>query len=117
MRVGWVFSAIFDKYVVISRKRCILDTSDAFYRHSYYIGRNRTPYIGTLSIGNLAIQLTTPLLLRKLCKLFASVARFVSDSWAFLLQGVSIACYARPVLVIVGMSVRLSVRLSVTRWH
>jgi len=85
MRVGWVFSAIFDQYVVISRKRCILDTkllwdgnrkpyasyrivsvsmtlsdpdpgfkvtvvskreylqSDAFYRHSYYIGRNRTP--------------------------------------------------------------------------
>jgi len=81
MKVGWVFSAIFDQYVVISRKRCILDTkllwdgnrkpyasyrmvsasmtlsdpdpgfkdtvvlkgeylqSDAFYRHSYYIGR------------------------------------------------------------------------------
>ena len=85
MRVGWVFSATFDQYVVISRKRCILDTtllwdgnrkpyasyrmvslsmtlsdpdpgfkvtvvlkgeyiqSDTFYRHSYYIGRNRTP--------------------------------------------------------------------------
>ena len=85
MRVGWVFSAIFDQYVVISRERFILDTkllwdgnrkpyasyrimslsmtlsdpdpgfkvtvvlkgeylqSDAFYRHSYYIGRNRTP--------------------------------------------------------------------------
>jgi len=55
--------------------------SDAFYRHSCYIGRIRTP--GTLSIGKLAIQLTTtPLLLRKPCKLFA---RFVSDSWAFLL--------------------------------
>jgi len=26
MRVGWVFSAIFDQYAVISRKRCILDT-------------------------------------------------------------------------------------------
>ena len=26
MRVGWFFSAIFDQYVVISRKRCILDT-------------------------------------------------------------------------------------------
>ena len=26
MRVGWVFSAIFDQYIVISRKRCILDT-------------------------------------------------------------------------------------------
>jgi len=26
MRVGWVFSAIFDQNVVISRKRCILDT-------------------------------------------------------------------------------------------
>ena len=33
------------------------------------------------------------------------------------LQGVSIACYASPVLVIVGMSVCLSVRLSVTHWH
>jgi len=26
MRVGWVFSAIFDQYVVISRERCIVDT-------------------------------------------------------------------------------------------
>ena len=26
MRVGWDFSAIFDQYVVISRKWCILDT-------------------------------------------------------------------------------------------
>jgi len=26
MRLGWVFSAIFDQYVVISRKQCILDT-------------------------------------------------------------------------------------------
>jgi len=80
MRVGWVFLAIFDQCVVISRERCILDTkllwdgnrkpyasyrmvsvsmtlgfkltvvlkgeylqSDAFYGHSYYIGRNRTP--------------------------------------------------------------------------
>jgi len=81
MRIWWVFSAIFDQYVVISRKRCVLDTkllwdgdrkpyagyrmvsvsmtlsdpdpgfkvtvvlkgeylqNDAFYRHSYYIGR------------------------------------------------------------------------------
>jgi len=38
-----------------------------------------------ISIDKLAIQLTTPLLLRKLCKLFASVARVVSDSWPFLL--------------------------------
>ena len=51
--------------------------SDTFYRHIYYIGRNMTPLaVGKLSIGNLAIQLTTtPLLLRKPCKLFASVAR------------------------------------------
>jgi len=83
---GLGFLAIFDQYVVISRKGCILHTkllwdgnrkpyagyrmvsvsmtlsdplpgfqghgsfkrrvylqSDAFYRHSYYIGRNRTP--------------------------------------------------------------------------
>jgi len=80
---GLGFSAILDQYVVISRKRCILDAkllwggnrkpyagyrmvsllmtlsdpgfkvtvvlkgeylqTDAFYRHSYYIGRNSTP--------------------------------------------------------------------------
>jgi len=49
---------------------------------------------------------------------FSQASRgFVSDSWAFLLQGVSIAIYASPVPAIVGMSVRLSVRLSVTHWH
>ena len=26
MRVGWIFSAIFDQYVVVSRKRCSLNT-------------------------------------------------------------------------------------------
>ena len=132
MREGWVFSAIFDQYVVISRKRCILDTkllwdgnrkpyagyrvvslsmtlsdpwpgflghssfkrrvqcmtvylqSDAFYRHSYYIGRNSTPY-STLSISKLAIQLTTtPMLLRKPCKLFAGVARVCQRQLGFL---------------------------------
>ena len=56
--------------------------SEAFYRHSYYIGRNRTP--GTLSIINLAIQLTTPLFLRKPCKLFASVARVCQRQLGFL---------------------------------
>jgi len=45
----------------------------ALYTQSYYgtvIGN-----ICTLSTGKPAIQLTTPLLLRKACKLFASVAR------------------------------------------
>ena len=37
-----------------------------------------------LSIGNLAIQLTTPLLLRKPCKLFASVARVCQRQLGFL---------------------------------
>ena len=31
MRVGYFFSAIFDQYVAISRKRCILDTN-SYYR-------------------------------------------------------------------------------------
>ena len=39
MRVGWVFSTIFDQYVVISRKRCILDTKLLW-------GGNRKPYAG-----------------------------------------------------------------------
>jgi len=39
MRVGWVFSAILDQYVVISRKRCILDTK--LLRDG-----NRKPYAG-----------------------------------------------------------------------
>jgi len=37
-----------------------------------------------LSIGNPAIQLTTPLLLRKPCKLFASVARVCQRQLGFL---------------------------------
>ena len=40
--------------------------------------------MGTLSIGNLAIQLTTPLLLRKPCKLFGSVARVCQRQLGFL---------------------------------
>ena len=36
-----------------------------------------------LSIGKLAIQLTTPLLLRKSCKRFASVARVCQRQLAF----------------------------------
>ena len=42
-----------------------------------------------LSIGKLAIQLTTPLLLRKPCKLFASVARVCQRQLAFLVIQVS----------------------------
>ena len=37
-----------------------------------------------LSIGKLAIQLTTPLLLRKPCKLFSSVARVCQRQLGFL---------------------------------
>jgi len=37
-----------------------------------------------LSIGKLAIQLTTPLLLCKPCKLFASVARVCQRQLGFL---------------------------------
>jgi len=37
-----------------------------------------------LSIGKLAIQLTTPLLLRKPCKLFASIARVCQRQLGFL---------------------------------
>jgi len=37
-----------------------------------------------LSMGKLAIQLTTPLLLRKPCKLFASVARVCQRQLGFL---------------------------------
>jgi len=40
--------------------------------------------MGTLSIGKLAIHLTTPLLLRKPCKLFANVARICQRQLAFL---------------------------------
>jgi len=39
MRGGWVFSAIFDQYVVISRKRCTLDTKLLW-------DGNRKPYAG-----------------------------------------------------------------------
>ena len=50
--------------------------SNAFHRHSYYTGQ--------LSIGKLAIQLTTPLLLHKPCKRFASVALVCQWQLAFL---------------------------------
>jgi len=39
-----------------------------------------------LSIGKLAIQLTTPLLLRKPCKLFASVAWVCHRQLGFLVE-------------------------------
>jgi len=127
MRVGWVFSAIFDQYVAISWKRCILDTkllwhgnrklyasyrmvslsmtlsdpSPGFQGHGSFkrrvapkrrilqtqlyrtlIGNHRH----AISIDKLAIQLTTPLLLHKPCKLFASVARVCQRELAFLVQ-------------------------------
>jgi len=45
-----------------------------------------------LSIGKLAMQLTTPLLLRKPCKLFASVARVCQRQLGFL---VPLLCLTR----------------------
>jgi len=57
-------------------KRRILQTQ-LLYRT--LIGNHRH-----VSIGNLAIQLTTPLLLRKPCKLFASVARVCQRQLGFL---------------------------------
>jgi len=39
-----------------------------------------------LSIGTLALQHTTPLLLRKFCKLFASVARVCQRQLGFLVS-------------------------------
>jgi len=121
---GVGFSAIFDKYVVISRKRCILHTKllwdgnrkpYASYRMVSFSMTLSDPWpvfqgqgsfkrrvspkrrilqtqllyrtligIGKLSIGKLAIQVTTPLLLHKPCKRFASVARVCQRQLAFL---------------------------------
>jgi len=52
MRVGWVFSAIFDQYVVISRKRCILDTKLLW-------DGNRKPY-ARYRIVSLSMTLSDP---------------------------------------------------------
>ena len=48
--------------------------------------------IGTLSIGKLAIQLTTPLLLHKPYKRFASVARVCQRQLAFLVIILTLFC-------------------------
>ena len=124
MRVGWVFSAIFDQYVVISRKWCILDTkvlwdanrkpyasyrmvslsmtlsdpSPGFQGHSSFKRRVspkrrilQTQLLYRTLVGNhrhaidrQSIQLTTPLLLRKQFKLFASVGQVCQRQLAFL---------------------------------
>ena len=52
MRVGWVFSTIFNQYVVISRKRCILDTKLLW-------GGNRKPYEG-YGMVSLSMTLSDP---------------------------------------------------------
>ena len=52
MRVGWVFSAIFDQYVVICRKRCILDTKLLW-------DGNRKPYAGYRMVS-LSMTLSDP---------------------------------------------------------
>jgi len=49
-----------------------------------------------LSIGKLAIQLTTPLLLRKPCKLFASVARVCQRQVGFLVCFSVLCMCSRP---------------------
>ena len=77
MRVGQVFSAIFNQYVVISRKQCILDIK-------LLQDGNRKPQASYRYFGKLAIQLTTPLLLHKPCNRFASVARVCQQQLAFL---------------------------------
>jgi len=56
----------------------------AFYTQSYY--RTLIGNHSKLSIGKLAIQLTTPLLLRKPCKLFVSVARVCQRQLSFLVM-------------------------------
>ena len=43
MRVAWVFSAIFDQYVVICRERCILDTKLLWVRVSTTPGYPGSP--------------------------------------------------------------------------
>jgi len=125
-RVG--FSAIFDQYVVISRKRCILDTkllwngnrkAYASYRMVSLSMTLSDPWPGFQGQGSFKrlvspkrrilqtqllyrtlignhkhaidrqasyIQLTTPLLLRKPCKLFASVARVCQRQLGFLVN-------------------------------
>ena len=48
-----------------------------------------------------------------ICTNFCNISNFcyeIFSTTALFLQGVSIACYASPVLAIVGMSVCLSVR-------
>ena len=52
MRVGYVFSAIFDQYVFISRKRCILDTKLLW-------DGNRKPYAGYRMVS-LSMTLSVP---------------------------------------------------------
>jgi len=52
MRVAWVFSAIFDQYVVISRERCILDTKLLW-------DGNRKPYAGYRMVS-LSMTLSDP---------------------------------------------------------
>jgi len=52
MVVGWVFSAIFDQYVVIYRERCILDTKLLW-------DGNRKPYAGYRMVS-LSMTLSDP---------------------------------------------------------
>jgi len=68
----------FKRRVGVYPKRHILQTQ-LLYRT---LIRNRS----TLSLGKLAIQLRTPLLLRKPYKLFASVARVCQRQLAFLVM-------------------------------
>jgi len=59
--------------------------------------------MGKLSIGNLAIQLKTPLLLRKPCELFASVARVCQRQLGFLVYFLRQATSERPRPIVVKL--------------
>jgi len=62
----------------------------------YFVYRTLIGTIGKLSIGKLAIiQLTTPLLLHKPCKRFASVARICQRQLAFLVLHVTTVLHLR----------------------
>ena len=73
----WQTDGRTDRQTAVRTRRCRKDRAIALRR----AGKNGQ---GKVSIGNLAIQLTTPLLLRKPCKLFASVARVCQRQLGFL---------------------------------
>jgi len=87
-RWPWVTPAPGFKVTVVLKGEYI--QSNAFYRHSYYIGRK---YRHAVDRQASYIQLTTPVLLRKPCKLFASVARVCQRQLGFLVIGWCPSCH------------------------